>query len=218
MLEKKAVESKKTKYIFSFSPMILFALLLPFMLGKVPHHTDLLGNVDGLGSRLFMCVAMSIFSGLLYYMYSNISKKRLFFSLMLSAIMCLITLFLLASVVEMENIFKGFSSYISDSYGNQMSFIVFATMMLLFITVDIIPPNSIFGLRNSVTMKSQEAWYSVHTKSKPIVLYCSLANLYIFLIPNVDNLMKMLLGFATIILAIVAITVISHKFKSEIGK
>jgi len=218
MTEKKVNESKIVKIMYSFSPVVLFVLLMPFMMKDVPYHTDLMGNIDSTGNRFIMLFVMSIFSAMFYYLYSNISKKRIFISLILAVLVFLVTLFLLASVVQMENIFKGFAIYISRSYGNQMSFIVFMMLLILFITADIIPQNSIFGIRNAVTLKSKDAWSFVHTKAKPVVLGCSLANLYIFLVPNLDNFMKMLLSFATIIVAIVTVTIISLKYKSQLSK
>ncbi|GAB6108936.1 SdpI family protein [Fusibacter bizertensis] len=218
MTEKEVNESKIVKIMYSFSPVVLFVLLMPFMMKDVPYHTDLMGNIDSTGNRFIMLCVMSVFSAMFFYLYSSISKKRMLFSLILAVLLLLVTVFLLASVVQMDNLFKGFANYISRSYGNQMSFIVFMMMLLLFITADIIPPNSVFGIRNSVTFKSKDAWGFVHTKAKPVVLGCSLANLYIFLVPNLDNFMKMLLSFATIIVSLVTVTIISQKYKSQLSK
>lgn len=216
--EKKVNENIIIKYIFSFSPILLFVLLLPFMQQEVPYHTDLMGNIDRIGSRLILFGVMSVYAALLFYLYGNLSEKRVLFSLVLITPMCMITLFLLASVVQMENIFKGFTHYISGSYGNQMSFIVFLMVMLLFMTIDILPQNSVFGIRNSVTLKSKKAWNSVHIKAKPFILCCSLVNLYIFLLPDLGNFMKMLTAFISIVLAVVAVTVISEKYKRQISE
>lgn len=218
MSEKQLVESKISKWMYTLFPILLSVFLLPFMMQKVPYHTDLAGNVDGVGSRWVIFIVMSIISGLFYYLYSNLSKRRILFSLILSVLMCLITLFLLASVVQMENLFSGFANYLSGAYGNQMSFTVFLLMMLLFITVDIIPRNYVFGIRNSVALKTKEGWRFVHVKTKPIILCCSIANLYIFLLPNMSNRVKMFFSFATVIVALVAVTAISQKYKSQSRK
>ncbi len=216
--EKKVNENKIIKYIFSFSPIVLFVLLLPFMQQEVPYHTDLMGNIDRIGSRLIVFGVMSVYSALLFYLYCNLSEKRVLFSLVLITSMCIITLFLLASVVQMENIFKGFTHYISGSYGNQMSFIICVMTMLLFMTIDIIPQNLVFGIRNSVTLRSKKAWEYVHIKAKPVILCCSIVNLYIFLLPASGNFMKMLISFISIVLAVVAVTVISQMYKRQTSR
>lgn len=209
-------ESKITRFILAFSPILLFILLLPFMLKDVPYHTDLMGNIDRSGSRLFLFGAILFSSILLFYIYSNLNEKRIFFSVIIVASICNTALFLLASVVEMENFFRGFIDYIAESYGNQITVIMFAIMIIFFMIADIIPQNSVLGIRNSVTLRSKEAWNYVHTRAKSGILCCSMANLYIFLLPNVNNLIKMLLAFITVVIAIVVVTIISQKYNKEI--
>lgn len=204
------------KFMYSFSPVVLFVLLMPFMLQDVPYHTDLMGNIDDSGNPFIMFLVMGIYSAMFFYLYSHISKKRILFSLLMTVLMFMVTLLLLASVVQMDNLFKGFADYVARSYGNQICFIIYMTMMLLFITADKMSQNSVFGIRDSVTLKSKDAWRTVHTNSKPIALGCALANLYIFLVPALDDFIKMLLSVATIIVAIIAVTVISQKYKDNL--
>lgn len=206
-------ESKITKYIFALSPLLIFVLLLPFMLEKVPYHTDLMGNIDRSGSRLYLFGSICISSILILYLYSNLNKKRILFSLIIMASLSNITLFLLASVVETENFYRGFIEYIAISYGNQISFTIFVVMILFFMIVDLIPLNSMIGIRNSVTMKSTDAWRYVHIKSKLVIACCSIINLLIFLLPVISNFNKMIFSFITVILVFSAIIVISRKYK-----
>ena len=93
MTEKKINESKIVKIMYSFSPVVLFVLLMPFMMKDVPYHTDLMGNIDSTGNRFIMLFVMSIFSAMFYYLYSNINKKRIFISLILAVLVFLVTLF-----------------------------------------------------------------------------------------------------------------------------
>ncbi len=204
------------KLIITISPILIFIFLVPFMHTQVPYHSDLFGNVDGTGSKWILFGIVSVLSFAIYYIYGKKNKQKVVYFLVLTMLTMLNILLLTGAIFKSENLFEGFYLYFSTSYGNQVTFLLFCVSLTMYLFVERIPPNSIIGIRNSVTSKSEIAWKIVHSRSRMQFWFCAMTNLLIFLIPTLSDLAKLIISFAIVIFCWIYILNISYSVSRKL--
>lgn len=214
--------SKKQKFDYrrlciAISPILIFILLIPFMHSKVPYHTDLLGNVDGTGSKLALFGIAALFSLVIYYVYGKRDEKNIVYLLVITILALLDILFLTGAIFESKNLFTGFYRYLNTSYGNQVTFLLFCFSLFMFLFVEKIPLNSFIGIKNSVTNKSDMAWKMVHNRSRMQFWYGAMLNLLIFYIPSLSAFAKLIISFLVMMFCWIYIVYISKVVSKELN-
>lgn len=205
------------RLIISLSPILIFIFLVPFMSSQVPYHADLSGNVDGTGSKWFLFIIVAVLSLEIYYIYGKKDEKKIVNSIVLLIMSTLNILLLTGSIYEADNLITGFLAYLNGSYGNQVTFLLFCISLIMFLLVERIPPNSIIGIKNSVTNSSETAWKMVHSKSRMQFWYCASVNIYIFLIPTISPIAKLITSFLVMAICWIYVTLISRSVSKNFG-
>jgi len=185
---------------------------------QVPYHADLLGNVNGTGSKWALFGITALFSMVIYYVYGKRDEKKIVYSLVITILTLLNILLLTGAIVQSDNLFSGFYMYLNALYGNQISFLLFSFSLLMFLFVEKIPPNSFIGIKNSVTSKSEMAWKIVHSRSKMQFWYGATLNLLIFYTPSISAFEKLIISFLVMIICWIYIVYISKIVSSEDNK
>lgn len=166
------------RLLSALSPIVLFFLLFPFMNDKIPYHADLSGNIDANGSKWILFGFCLVSSILIFYVYKRFNLKRLTFSAGLVILLVSNALFLLGSVVTSSNLYSGFLNHLGRTFANQMSFVMFILYMLFFL---------------------------FYKKIKPLFWFGMMLNLYVFMVPDLNDFTKLSITFMTVILTIAII-------------
>ncbi|GAB6109479.1 DUF1648 domain-containing protein [Fusibacter bizertensis] len=209
------MKEEKSKHRFqrlfiALSPILIFICLMPFMREQVPYHFDLVGNVDRVGSKWFVFASIIVFSIVIFYTYGKNEEKKLAISIGLTLMSILNVLLITATIHESENLIKGFLSYIIESYGNQVAFLLFFVSLFIFLFSDRILLKSTIGVKSAVTNKSEDAWKTVHIKSKMQFWYCAIIQIFLFFIPTINPSVKLIISLMLMLLSWFYVIRISH--------
>lgn len=198
MKEEKSKHSFQRLFI-ALSPILIFICLMPFMREQVPYHFDLVGNVDRVGSKWFVFASIIVFSIVIFYTYEKREEKKFTIFIGLTLMSILNVLLITATIHESENLIKGFLSYIIESYGNQVAFLLFFVSLFMFLFSDRILLKSTIGVKSAVTSKSKmQFWYG------------AMIQIFLFFIPTINPSVKLIISLMLMLLSWFYVIRISH--------
>jgi|GEM_PF-4204221 len=152
----------RTIFIIS-SPILLFLLLLPNVKYQSFSHGNLLGQIDARVGKLGTILLLLNINIVLYFIKIKV-KQKFVRTISILYLNYLNIVMILSSLVSITNIYTDFYKYFISSTGNIISFIILFSFYLLFVVLDYLPRNIIFGIKTRLTISSESVWREVHKK------------------------------------------------------
>jgi len=206
----------RTIFIIS-SPILLFLLLLPNVKYQSFSHGNLLGQIDARVGKLGTILLLLNINIVLYFIKIKV-KQKFVRTISILYLNYLNIVMILSSLVSITNIYTDFYKYFISSTGNIISFIILFSFYLLFVVLDYLPRNIIFGIKTRLTISSESVWREVHKKMEIPIFLISLISTYLFLNPVISSGGKVLINFFAVILCFIVGMFINHRVETTYNK